>query len=451
MHNNIYFKNNTLKTIIKYLICIIFFLCTNGCNSGSTQTSSKPVIPTLNQTAFNFIFVPSFEGNSATNNLSVNGLNHSLLFGQLLYQVTANKINGIYALDPFANVINNIPDFKPIQSIENYALLNAYGITANVPAIPSEVESIIITILQNSSYGTVTNGNYVFALPQELINTVLSDLSIYSNYALKFVYTPITNNHQYAVLSLLDMAHINENIYNDDISTNNLYPELQLPKAVKCEAAAVTIHNSTPPPTNINKNEVVYLVRHVEAHPGGSSANPENLWGLDNGNYACQGQWRAIASSSILLDKMNKILPDYVYSSDPSDTYMQNFPFTYVRPSLTISPFTIKYSIPLNLIENNNFSWDQPNKMAEYFFTNGQFNNKHILIAWEHDNIVKAINILFKNIYKDNNAISQIPNWPSNDYDTIWKLELNQNGDITFSNTCEGIPTPSLPMACPNF
>lgn len=435
-------------------ICAYFFIliCCNlisSCNSGNSNPTEAT--PTINSNAFNFIFVPSFESNPVTNNLSIQGLNHSLLFGQLLYQITANKINAIYALDPFADTINSIPDFKPIQSIENYALLNGFGITANISKDPTMVENLIATVFENGSYGVILNGNYVFALPIPLINAILQDLSIYNNYALKFTYTPLTNNHQYLILSILDMANISATTYNDGIIANNNYPDLNLTADAPCIESSIVINTSTLPPLNINHDETVYFVRHVEAHPGEDSHDSHQFWGFDDGNYVCQGQWRALASSNILLDKLDGKLPDYVYSSDPGEMYIESFPFTYVRPALTISPFTIKYGIPLNLVAANNFTWNQPESLATYFFTNNKFSNKTLLVAWEHGGIDKAVKFLFKGVYNDTSAEAQLPHWVSTDYDTIWKLELDGNGDAKFSNSCEGIATVSLPMSCPKF
>ena len=425
---------------------IIFCITLVGCSSGNTtNTNTSPIVPILDQHAFNFIFVPSFESSPTTNNLSIQGLNHSLLFGQMLNNITANQVAAIYALDPFATIVDNLSDLKPLQSIENYALLNGSGVNDILPSDPSTIENIILDVLQNSSYGVITSGNYVFAMPTTLINTVLSDLSAYNNYALSFTFEPITNNHQYLILSISDMANMAANTYTDGINASTTYPNVRVASNSRCLESTVTISTSGNNPANITRNETVYFVRHVEAHPA------ENAGGsFDNGNYVCQGQWRALASPAILFDKMGSKLPDYIYSSDPSDFYWESLP-TYIRPALTITPFAIKYNMPLNLIESSMFSWDQPESLASYLFTGNKFNNRTVLVAWEHGNIKAAIHFLLQNIYNDPNAANQLPHWSDTDYDTLWKVEIDQNGTATFSNSCEGIDSASLPMACPKL
>ncbi|MBY0243996.1 MAG: hypothetical protein K2Q03_00930 [Sphingobacteriaceae bacterium] len=417
------------------LIGLVITACNNG---GNTSTSPQASIPQLNQNAINFIFVQSFESNSKFNNLSVQGFNHSLLFGQLLNQITAAKITGIYALDPGSDVVNGYPNMAAIQSIENYAVLNGRGITDTLPNNADAIGSLIYNILSNSSTGA-TNGNYILALPAATINATLNGLSSVPN--LYFNYQPLTDSNQYAILSIANMANVTMNTYNDGITPSNNYPQLKLTTGAQCLESSVIIHSTGTPPANINTNETVYFVRHVEAHPGNN---------FDNGNYVCQGQWRAIGANSILLGIMGS-MPDYIYSSSPADIYWTpTFPYTYVRPSLTINPFTIQYNQPLNLVESSQFIWNNYESMAQYFFTGNTFSNKTMLIAWEHDTIDNMVKYLFTNIY--NQALpANLPTWSSTDYDTVWKLQTDSRGNLTFSNTCEGIADQTLPLSCPLF
>jgi hypothetical protein len=42
--------------------------------------------------------------------------------------------------------------------------------------------------------------------------------------------------------------------------------------------------------------------------------------------------------------------------------------------------------------------------------------------------------------------------WPSTDYDTIWRVQLDGQGNVTVDNAlCEGIDSASLPVAPPQF
>lgn len=428
-------RNKPIAITLITLMGLVIAACNNG---GNTSTTTQASIPQLNQNAINFIFVQSFESNSTFNNLSIQGFNHSLLFGQLLNQITASQIAGIYALNPASDIVNNYPNMAAIQSIENYAVLNGRGINDTLPNNPHEIASFISNILSNSSTGS-TNGNYILALPAATINATLNGLSSVPN--LYFNYQPLTNSNQYAILSIANMANVTMNTYTDGITPSNNYPQLKLTTGAQCLESSVVIHSTGTPPANINTNETVYFVRHVEAHPTNN---------FDNGNYVCQGQWRAIGANPILLGIMGG-MPDYVYSSSPADEYdSSTFPYTYVRPSLTINPFTIQYNQPLNLIESTQFAWGNYESLVQYFFTGNEFNNKTVLVAWEHATIDNAVQYLFTNTYNQT-LPANLPTWSYTDYDTVWKLQTDGQGNLTFSNTCEGIADQTLPLSCPLF
>lgn len=427
---------NKLKLVV---LTSLMSVAITACNSGgSPSAAAQPFVPQLNQNAINFIFVQSFESNPAFNNLSVQGFNHSLQFGQLLNQITASRIAGIFALNPASNIVNGYPNMAAIQSIENYAVLNGRGINDTLPNNPDTIGSLIYDVLSNSSTGA-TSGNYILALPAATINATLSGLSTVPN--LYFNFQPLTNSNQYAILSVANMANVSMNTYNDGIAANGTYPQLNLTTGAQCLESSVVIHSTGTPPANINTNETVYFVRHVEAHPANN---------FDNGNYVCQGQWRAIGANPILLNIMGG-MPDYVYSSSPADEYESaTFPYTYVRPSLTINPFTIQYNQPLNLVEPTQFAWGNYESMAQFFFTGNNFSNKTVLVAWEHATIDNAVQYLFSGIYNQP-VPANLPEWSYTDYDTVWKLQTDSQGNLTFSNTCEGIADQTLPLSCPAF
>ena len=46
----------------------------------------------------------------------------------------------------------------------------------------------------------------------------------------------------------------------------------------------------------------------------------------------------------------------------------------------------------------------------------------------------------------------QAPDWPDNDYDSIWTVTLDAQGNLAINNSlCEGIPSSSLPTTPPQF
>lgn len=460
-------KKNTLRILgINVVLGLILTACGEGGGSNQQptikQSSQQPQqsVPILNPKNLNFIFVQSLEPNQNNNNLSIQGFNHSLKFGQLLNTITQSQVSAILTLDPWQQLTNGYPNMAPIQSIENFAVLTGSGIFPVLPttvgnyyrpAAPSIAYYIETIIGQTSQIGVPSSGNFVIALPAEQINQTLAQLS--QNSSLYFNYQPIAANNynQYVVMSIDDVANITANTYNDGIVANNQYPNLNLNTTSACIESSITINVNSVPAVH-NSNETIYLVRHVEAHPVAT---------YDNGNYVCQGQWRAIGS----VDRLQSIiggLPNQVYSSDPNelDPYSCSIgsPYLpsescpeYMRTSVTINPFVIKNGMQLGLVPESNFDYSNYESMARYFFQNNQFNNQTIVISWEHKLMGEMVNYLLGTIYGNSAAAAQVPNWAGEDYDTVWKIQVNSSGQITFSNTCEGIATASLPLSCPTF
>lgn len=78
------------------------------------------------------------------------------------------------------------------------------------------------------------------------------------------------------------------------------------------------------------------------------------------------------------------------------------------------------------------------------------FNDKTTLVVWEHKHIQASVKYLLTNYYNISMP-ADFPVWAEDDYDTLYKLEFNNSGKLTFSNTCEGISNLSLPLSCPTF
>jgi len=401
----------------------------SACNSGGSTSSST--VPVISKTDLNLIFVPSMEQDEA--NLSITGYNHSLLFGQLLNKVTNGHVNAIYSFMPESQLINGFPNVAPLQTIQNYALLNSQGVIVSLPGSADEIASMI-----NAIMGANNSGNFIFTLPIDLINQTLDKLG--TNPSLSFDYNQVTNSHNYVILSVHDLQQITATTYNDNLTAATTFPSVNVNANSVCFESSVSFTFSPKDPALVNKDETVYFVRHAEAHP---------VPDFDNGDYVCQGQWRVIASPPILQAKIGK-LPDYVYSSDPSEAIEDTMEQDYIRPSLTVNPFTIYYNMQLSLVPASQFAWSDHDQMAQYFFTDSKFDKKTLLVGWEHKNIDEAIKYLITDIYGQK-LPDNFPSWDGKDYDTIWKVRINKEGDLTFSNTCEGIATSSLPTSCPAF
>ena len=93
---------------------------------------------------------------------------------------------------------------------------------------------------------------------------------------------------------------------------------------------------------------------------------------------------------------------------------------------------------------------------SDFFFTGGKFSNQTVLLAWESGHIRPLINALLAS-YGSN--VPLLPTagppsggWPHADYDTVWTVKLDAQGNATVDNAlCEGIDSTQLPAAAPLF
>jgi hypothetical protein len=233
------------------------------------------------------------------------------------------------------------------------------------------------------------------------------------------------------------------------------YPALPAPPIVDAPCDAQTHfniqvtggQNDAVIPAGTNINETVYLIRHAEAHP-------TSWW--EEGNYVAAGQWRALDLPNALR---GKIRPDQVYSIDPAqvipskDSASGNSAWSYVRPSLTVEPYAIANGLPFNLAASFDMSDQNPPQLStiasNFFFNGGQFSNQTLLVAWEHDHIPPTVNALLASYHS---KVQPVPNWPDNDYDTIWTVKLDAYGNLAVNNAmCEGIDSAALPPTPPQF
>ncbi len=197
-------------------------------------------------------------------------------------------------------------------------------------------------------------------------------------------------------------------------------------------------------PAGINKSETVYIIRHAEAHP-----TPN--W--DDGNYICAGQWRAL---DLPIALQGKISPTMVYSLDPAQAIAGSTSasgqkdWSYVRPALTVEPYAIANNLPFYLAAD--FELSGPDTLASnFFFTGGTLSSQSVLLSWEHAHIPTLVNALLASYYTSGTPPT-VPAWASNDYDSIWTVTIDANGNVSVDNNkCEGIVSASLPATCPIF
>src|SRR6478609_5565554 len=257
-----------------------------GCFGLLTVSASLAQIakPALNVNGWNFVLVPTFEGKADSpkeNNLSVTGLNHSLQFAQLLNTLTAGKTEKIRQLYAFTDS-GSKNDMKPIESIEPYSVLNNWGVKS------VSLSDGDVTVYNSPAYfvqnilANQARGIYIMAMSDSVMQKIVENLT-------GSTISRQDPNH-YVVFSGKPGA-FTVNTYNDHIEPSSHYPDIPLPHHGICPQAPLTFKVKKPAGLKAYPSQSVYFVRHVEAHPTGI---------FENGNYVCQGQWRALGANGAL-------------------------------------------------------------------------------------------------------------------------------------------------------
>lgn len=466
------------------LILVLALTLLAGCDDGSGGNGP------LSADNINLIFVvspdvandPLGDINPATANLNNQGLQRSLLMGTYLKDqlLGINNVTSITVLEPMTHLqtANNYPDMAAIGFIQQFALLNQItllGTTANSyplnvsyargsvpggvvepdPYLP-ECQGLDFNDAAGNNVDLVDGiiqaavpGFYVFSAPWETISALLEIIDRTGNYDLNLPMTYRGSNHVY-VITISPSGDPALLTFNSHLNPPDIYPILPSP-VTDCPCGRQPgFHitrtqgvNGVVVPANSNTNQTVYLIRHAEAHPVDT---------FEDGNYVAKGQWRALALPDALSGKIN---PDQVYSIDPAQGFAYgDYGFSYVRPSLTLLPYAIANHLPFNLV--NHFYIGEASDpgvaqaTSDFFFTNGTFSNQTVLVAWEHEHFPTLITALL-NSYGGSDPAPDLP-WSQTDYDTIWTVTLDAQGNLTVDNAlCEGIDSASLPDTAPLF
>jgi hypothetical protein len=477
-----------------------------GC--GGSQPPDPPSPAPLSADNLNLIFVVSADldyqasgdMNARTANLTSRGLQRALRMGSFLKQnmLGGQNVNGIFALEPMTHLqtAQQYPDMVPLEMIEQFAMLNQITLfqqnDAPVPAssfplnvsYPSDdvPEGVVRPLLMCSPRNGLSHtcqgldfrdpsganenllrdlitanrsGFFMFAAPWETATTMIAGINRMEHYQLTLPAMYLGPNYVYAI-SITPFRQASLLTYNSNIHPPSGYPTLPSGGIVK-SACLPTLTNTTfhveitggvdgaVAPAGINTNETVYLIRHAEAHP-------KSWW--EDGNYVGPGQWRALDLPYAL---QGKIHPNVVYSIDPaqvtpgsqssiSDTY------SYVRTNTTVLPYAIANNLPYKLAASFSMLAQNAPQLAtqasDFFFTGGEFSNQTLLVGWEHDHIPTTVNALLSTYHGG----KTVPDWPDNDYDTVWTVKLDGHGNVSVDNSiCEGINSAELPKAPPQF
>ena len=484
-------------TMSRYLLLaslslLLFLTLLAGCAGGL-----KAEAPTaLSADNLNLVFVVSpdlayqapGDVDATTANLTNQGLQRGLMMATYLKQqvLGTNNVTNISVLEPMTHLqtANNYPDMAAIGSMQQFALLNQYtlpvdatGTTYTTNSFPLSAAyapgSVPPGVDVPASYNPFGNGldfnntggnndtlvsgiinkktpgYYVFSAPWETVSAMLAKMNSTFGYNLAIPSSYPGPNYVYAI-SILSSGNASLVTYNSNLKPPASYPVLPGPVASASGTHTLQSFFTTVRiggvsgaviPANINKNQKIYLIRHAEAHP-----DPGHHF--EDGNYVGAGQWRALDLPNALRGKVS---PNVVYSIDPSQWLTANN-FCYVRPSLTVLPFVVAHNLPYQLVSTFQLGdVNEPQLASDFFFTGGRFSNKIVLLAWESSRIKPLINVLLAS-YGGSNLPLLPAAWPSADYDTIWTVTLDAQGNLSVDNELfEDIDSATLPVAAPQF
>ncbi len=495
-------------TVVWSLYLTLALTLIAGC--GGDSSSSQPAPLSADKTNLIFVVSPDLAYNTPgdiqpdTANLTSQGLNRSLMLATYLKQqvLGGKNVNSIYTISPMSHLqtANNYPDMAAIGFIQQFALLNQItlhvdgngstytgnnypvnvsyarreGVPNGVPTPPAyctncsgldfnntaEINDTLVAGIIDSK----TPGFYVFSAPWETVRAMLLKINTRYGYNLNLPTAYTGSNYVYAVSLPTTSGKADLVTYNSNLTPPPTYPVLPSP----VPSAACTNRyqpyfstvltggvNGVSIPAGVNTNSTVYIVRHAEAHP-------DPGFGFDDGNYVAAGQWRALSLATTLRGKIN---PGLVYSIDPAGLWYPNrdLHVSYVRPALTVLPYAIANNLPYYLAASISFGTSTDptdptiaNNTSAFFFTGGRFSNQTVLVAWESGHIRPFINALIKS-YGSNLPLLDTTGpptggWPSEDYDTIWTVIFDAQGNLTVHNAlCEGIDSSKLPATAPLF
>jgi hypothetical protein len=173
-------------------------------------------------------------------------------------------------------------------------------------------------------------------------------------------------------------------------------------------------------PLSGTKVETLICIRHGEKPKGGL------------GQLTCRGLNRSLALPDVLLAKYGQ--PKFVFAPNPTEKVDGLHEYNYIRPLMTIEPTAIRCGLPIN----TQYGYSEIGGL-EKELSQTEYQNTVIFVAWEH----VLLDDFAKKIVKDNGGnAAQVPDWPGNDYDTIFVIKITQdNGktSVSFSIDREGL------------
>lgn len=175
--------------------------------------------------------------------------------------------------------------------------------------------------------------------------------------------------------------------------------------------------------------ETILFIRHGEKPAKGL------------GQLNCAGLNRAIALPGVLKAKYGHI--DAVFAPNPSHQKDDDgTDYDYVRPLATVEPAAIRFGLPVQ----TTFGYKQIDKLREALAAPA-YRDATVLVGWEHHKLRDTVLALVAGLGGDT---TPVPDWPANDFDSIWQVTIVRTGDqtkVAFARDKEGLD--DQPAACP--
>ena len=185
--------------------------------------------------------------------------------------------------------------------------------------------------------------------------------------------------------------------------------------------------------SNANE-ETIILIRHGEKPPAGL------------GQLTCKGLNRALALPSLLIGRYGK--PDFIYAPNPSVQVNDRSAngYSYVRPLATIEPTAIRLGMPVDA----QIGFDRIDLLQQELLQPAHAHSL-IFVAWEHLKLHEFAEQMLKSY---GTSQVQLPDWPNNDYETIYVFHITRTGQNSTPQATIEIQqedlSNSLSDACPD-
>ena len=291
-------------------------------------------------------------------------------------------------------------------------------------------------------------GYYVFSAPWETVSALLG--SVAGDHGLLAPKSYGGPDQVYA-LSLGPLVWSNLATYDAHLAPSSSYPTLPAPIVGRTctppTPSAITVQdgvNGAVVPAFPDNNEVLYIVRHAEAHPQATGLTTTTSVRASGQRWTCRTPSPA------------RRRRDEVWSGDPA---------TFPWGRLALRASTTGHgraradrgadAIANGLPSSWRRAWTSrprawPGRRATSSSAR-QFPGHKILLGFTYTLAPQMLTALVAS-YFPNGGAPTIPAWSPADYDSLWIVTLDASGNLTLDFTnCEGIDSASLPATAPQI